>query len=73
MSDATTNTAILATLQERSPNSVQHGAANVTTKYVTQDVHLNISRKTGSSHNMKGHAVGCEYIHIEANSGQVII
>jgi len=40
---------------------------------MTQDAHLKIVRKTGSSKNKKQLAVGCEYIHIEANGGQLTI
>jgi hypothetical protein len=40
---------------------------------MTQDAHLKIVRKTGSSKNKKQNAVGCEYIHIEANGGQLTI
>jgi hypothetical protein len=38
---------------------------------MTQDAHLKIVRKTGSSKNMKQHAVGCMYILIMANGGQL--
>ena len=40
---------------------------------MTQDAHLKIVRKTGSSKNKKQHAVGSEYIHMEANSGQLTV
>jgi hypothetical protein len=38
---------------------------------MTQDAHLKIVRKTGSSKNKKQHAVGCNCILIVANSGQL--
>jgi hypothetical protein len=40
---------------------------------MAQDAHLKIVRKTGSSKNTKRHAVGCEYIHTEPNSGQLTV
>jgi hypothetical protein len=49
---------------------VHRDASNVATKHMTQDAHLQIFRKTGSSKNKKQHAVGYEYICIEANGGQ---
>jgi len=52
---------------------VHRDAANVATKQMTQDAHLKIVRKTGSSKNKMQPAVGCEYIHIEANGGQLTV
>jgi hypothetical protein len=40
---------------------------------MSQDAHLKIVPKTGSSKNRKQHAVGCDYIHIEANGGQLTV
>jgi len=40
---------------------------------MTQDAHSKIVRKTGSSKNMKQHAIGCEYIHIKVNDGQLTV
>jgi hypothetical protein len=40
---------------------------------MTQDAHLKIVRKTGSSKNKKQHAVGCESIHVEAMGGQLTV
>jgi hypothetical protein len=40
---------------------------------MTQDAHLKIVRKTGSSTNMQQHAFGCEYIHSEVNGRQLTI
>jgi len=45
---------------------VHRKAANAAIKHMTQDAHLQIVRKSGSSKNKKQHAVGCEYIHNEA-------
>jgi len=73
LAGATSNTNILGTQQERRHKLVHHNAANVATKHMTQDAHLNIVRKTESSKNKKQHAVGCEYIHIEANSAQLTV
>jgi hypothetical protein len=40
---------------------------------MTQDAHLKSFRETGSRKNKKQHAVGCEYIHIDAISGQLTL
>jgi len=40
---------------------------------MTQDAHLKIVRKTGSSTNTKQHGVWCEYIHTVVNGRQLII
>jgi hypothetical protein len=70
---ATSNTDILGTQHERRHKSVNRDAANAATKHMTQDAHLKIVRKTGSRRNKKQHAVGCEYIHIEAKGGQLSV
>jgi hypothetical protein len=62
----TTTTDILGTQQERRHMLVHRDYANAAPKYMTQDAHLKIVRKTGSRRNMKLHAVECEYIHIDA-------
>jgi hypothetical protein len=48
-------------------------ADNLATKRMTQDAHLKIIRKTGSSKNKKQHTVRCEDIMREANSGQLTV
>jgi len=55
------------------PKLVHRDTANAATKHMTQDAHLKVVRKTGSSKNKKHHAVGCEYIHIEVNGRQLPI
>jgi hypothetical protein len=50
---------ILGTEQDHRLKSVHHDAANAATKHITQDAHLKIVHKTGSSKNLKQHAVGC--------------
>jgi len=70
---ATSKTDILGTPQERRHKLVHRDAANAATKYMTQDADLKIVRKTGSRKIMKQHAVGCEYIHIKANGGQLTV
>jgi hypothetical protein len=71
LAGATSNTELLGTQQERRHKLVNHDAANVATKHMTQDAHLKIVRKTGSSKTKKQHAVGCRYILIVANGGQL--
>jgi len=71
LAGTTSNTELLGTQRERRHNLVHRDAANVATKHMTQDAHLKIVRKTGSSKNKKQHAVGCKYILIVANGGQL--
>jgi hypothetical protein len=73
LAGATSNTEILATQQELRHKLVHRDAANVATNHMTQDAHLKIVRKTGTSKNKKQHAVGCEFIHIEENGGQLTV
>jgi hypothetical protein len=70
---ATSNTEILGTQQVPRHKSVHCNAANAATKHMTQDANLKIVRKTGSSKNKKQHAVGYEYIHMEANGGGLLM
>jgi len=70
---ATTNTDILGTPQEGRHKIVHRDGTYTATKYMTQDTHLKIIRKTGRRKNMKQHAVGCEYIHIEAKGSQLTV
>jgi hypothetical protein len=67
----TSNTELLGTQQEQRHKVVHRDAANVATKHMPQDAHSKIVRKTGSSNNKKQHAVGCNYILMVANSGQL--
>ena len=71
LAGATSNTELLGTQQERRHKLVHRDAANVATKHMTQDAHLKIVRKTGSSKNKKQYAVGCKYILIVANGDQL--
>jgi hypothetical protein len=64
---------ILGTQQERRHKLVHRDAANAAAKHMTQDAHLKIIIKTGSSKNKKQHAVGCESIHIEAKDCQLTV
>jgi len=73
LAGTTSNTDILGTQQECRHKLVHRDAANAATKHMTQDAHVKIVRKPGSRKNKKQHAVGCEYIHIEAKGGQLIV
>jgi uncharacterized protein YlbG (UPF0298 family) len=64
---------ILHTQQKRRYKLVYCDSANAATNHITQDAYLKIVRKTESSKNKKGHAVGCGYINIEAKGGQIIV
>jgi len=48
-------------------------AANAASNSMTQDAHLKLIHKTGSSKNNKQHAIGCEYGHIAETSCQPTI
>jgi hypothetical protein len=59
LAGATSHTELLGTQQERRPKLVHRDAANAATKFMIQQAHLKIVRKTGSSKYKKQHAVGC--------------
>jgi hypothetical protein len=73
LAGATSSMEILGTQQEHRQKLVHHDAANAATKHMTEHAHLKIVHKTGSSKNKKQHAVGCEYIHIKANGGELTV
>jgi hypothetical protein len=61
------------TQEQRRHQGVHHDAAIVATEKITQDAQLKKVRKTGSSKNMKQHAIRCEPIHICVDDGQLRI
>jgi len=63
LAGASTNTSPIGTQQYCWHQLVHRDIANSARKNMTQDVHLKIVCKTGSSTNRNQHAVGCEYIH----------
>jgi len=69
----TTNISLSGTQREYRHQLVQRNAANVATKNMTQDAHFKIVRKTGSSKNRQQYTIGCDYIHITVNDGQLTI
>jgi len=73
LAGATSITDILGTQHVRRHKLVHRDAANAATKHMTQDAHLNIVRKTGSRKSKQQHAVGCEYIRIETEGGQLTV
>jgi len=73
LAGATSNTAILGTQQVRRHKLLHRDATNAATKHMTHNAHYEIVHKNGSSSNQKQHAVGCEYIHIEVNGGQLTV
>jgi hypothetical protein len=73
LAGATSNIEIHATQQECRHKLVYHNTANGATKPMTQDAYLTIIRKPGSSKHIKQCEVRCEYIHIEANGGQLTV
>jgi len=64
---------ILGTQQERRHKLVQRDAANGVTKHMTEDAHLKLVRKTGSSKNTKQHTLGCECIYLEVIGGELTV
>jgi len=61
---ATLHTSVIGTPQECRCLLVHPDAANTATRTNTQDAHLTIVRRTGSSKNKNKHAVGCKYMHV---------
>jgi hypothetical protein len=61
------------TEQECRHEIVQRDATNAATKPLTEDAHLKIICKTGSSQNKKQHAFGCVYIYTVVNGCQITI
>jgi len=59
----------MSTQQECRQQLVHHNAAKAATKNMTQDAHLKIVRKTGSSKNMKQHATG--FNHLGGDYGSI--
>jgi len=69
---ASFNASLQGTQQQHRHQSVHREAANVGTEKMTQDAHLKIVCKTGSSMNKKQHAIGCEYVHIMVDGSQLM-
>jgi len=63
----------IGTQQECRHQVVHREATDAATKHMTEDAHLKIVCKTGSSTNKKQHAVGCQYLHTVVNSHQLTI
>ena len=69
----TLNMSLIGTQQESRHHLVHRDVADAATRNMTQDAHLTIIRKTGSSKNKQTQTVGCNYIHIVVNSRQLIV
>ena len=61
------------TQQQHRHQLVHRDAAIVATENMTHKAHLKIEPKTGSSRNMKQHAIICESIHIDINNGYLTV
>jgi len=59
----TPKSSLSGTQLERRLQLVLCNVANAVTKNLTNDAHLKIVCKTGSSKNTKQHAIGCKNIH----------
>jgi len=46
-------------------------AAIAATEHMAHDAHFKIVHKTGPSNNWQQHAIGCEYLHIDVDGGQL--
>jgi len=73
LAGTSTNTSLIGIQQEWGHQLVNLDAANAATKNMTQDAHLRIVHKTGSSTNMTQHAVRCEYIRTGINGRQLTV
>jgi len=73
LAGATTNMDIPGIQPQRRHELVHCDAANAPTKHMTHDANLKILRKTESKKNRNEHAVGCDYMHIEAIGGQLTV
>jgi len=58
---------------QRRRHLVLREAANVATKNMTQDAHLNIFHKTRSNKDKMQHAMDCEYLHTKLGGRQLIV
>ena len=67
------DTSLSGTQRECRHQLVHCNAANVATKNMSQDAHLQIIHKTESSKNKKQHAIGCKYIHIKVNDSRLTV
>jgi hypothetical protein len=70
---ASSNKSLIGTQQEYRHQLVHHDAASAATKNMTQDAHLKIVFKTGSSKNQKQLAEGSEYVHMVVNASQLTV
>jgi len=70
---ASTNAPWAETPQQRRLHFVHCNATIAATANMAQDAHLNIVRKTGHSNNGMQHAIGCEYLLIDVEGGQLPI
>jgi len=73
LAGALSYTSLIGTQQERRHQLFHCDAVNAVTKNMTQDAHLKIVRKTGSSMNEMQHAVGFEFIHTVVNRHQFTV
>ena len=73
LAGASLNTSLIGIQQERRQQLVHREAADAATKHMTEDAHLKIICKTGSSMNKKQHAVGREYLHTMVNGRQLTV
>jgi len=69
---ASFNASLESTQQQRRHQAVHLEAANVATQNMTQDAHLKIVCKTGSSTNKTQHTIVCEYVYILVYSHKLI-
>jgi len=73
MTGASSYAPLAETQQQHRHQLVHRDAAIAATKSMARDAHSTIVRKTGHCNNRKQHAIGCEYLHIDVEDGQLTI
>jgi len=70
---ALSNKSLTGTQHECRHQLVHHDAANAATKNMTQDAHMKIIHRTGSSKNTMQHVIWSEFIHIMVKGSQLTV
>jgi hypothetical protein len=73
LAGTSSNMSLIGRQQECRQQLVLHNAANAANEDITQDAHLQIVCRTGSSTNKNQYAAGCEYTHTVVNGRQFIV
>ena len=68
---AISNVPLADTQQQRKHQLVHHDGIIADNRNMAQDAHLKIVRQTGRSNCSNQHAIRCEYLHVDVDSGQL--